>query len=352
MTLLHIDTSSKNVIKNNGNPYDCKINITGRYENVISAELVSLEISYFPQSLFSKLSSSAVSSAISAFSLRAVNGETALAVNVRNGTTSATQDFYADRLGNLLTAPVTGQSLSSWLGGATGYVATWYDQSGAGNHATQTTPASQPRIQKGTKGPGYMVLFTGSQYLTGFTSDKLNNTNYTVCMNERRTAAAGNATNDNPILSCGNGGEYNRYLHNVYRNNTLYYNGVYGTQDISGTISAFVANEPIRYGFTLRSEQSGANIYVYGDRLGNPIKVQDTEKKVLLANMPSDHNLYLGAVNYNQVASYPPFQSYYKGEMYEILIFKSSFYDNDGTTGTNVPKTVRTIYTDQLSYMG
>lgn len=38
--------------------------------------------------------------------------------------------------------------------------------------------------------------------------------------------------------------------------------------------------------------------------------------------------------------------------MYEILIFKSSFYDNDGTTGTNVPTTVQTIYNDQLSYMG
>jgi len=349
MALLHIDTSSKNVIKNNGNPYDCKINITGRYENVISAELVSLEISYFPQSLFGKLSRSAVSSAINAFSLRAVNGQTALAVKVRRSTDSAAKDFYADRLGNLLTAPVTGQSLSSWLGGATGYVATWYDQSRERYHATQTTPASQPQIQKGTKGPGYMILFTGNQYLTGFTSDKLNNTNYTVCMNERRTAAYGNGSTDNPILSCGNGSVDNRYLHNTYRDQ-LYYNGVYGSQDVGVYISAFVANEPIRYGFTLRSEISGVNIYVYGDPMGNPIKVKD-EKKALLANMPSDHNLYLGAINFLQ-PSYPPFQSYYKGEMYEILIFKSSFYDNDGTTGTNVPTTVQTIYNDQLSYMG
>jgi hypothetical protein len=44
-------------------------------------------------------------------------------------------DFYADRLGNLLRHQFTGQSLANWLGGATGYVATWYDQSGAGNHA-------------------------------------------------------------------------------------------------------------------------------------------------------------------------------------------------------------------------
>ena len=56
------------------------------------------------------------------------------------------QDFYADRLGNLLTAPVTGQRVSDWLGGATGYVATWYDQSGKGNHMRCSSAAIQPKI--------------------------------------------------------------------------------------------------------------------------------------------------------------------------------------------------------------
>ena len=55
-----------------------------------------------------------------------------------------TSDFWADRRGNLLTAPVTGQRIQDWLGGATGYVSTWYDQSPAGNHATQTNLAIQP----------------------------------------------------------------------------------------------------------------------------------------------------------------------------------------------------------------
>ena len=76
-------------------------------------------------------------------------------------------DFYADRLGNLLTAPVTGQTLSSWLGGATGYVATWYDQSGKGNHATQATAANQPVINLTTNpysltGGGWVTIPTFS----------------------------------------------------------------------------------------------------------------------------------------------------------------------------------------------
>jgi hypothetical protein len=113
--------------------------------------------------LFSQLSASATSSAVGAFSLRAVNGTSARAVQVRNGTTSATQDFYADRLGNLLTAPVTGTPLATWLAGATGYVTTWYDQSGAGNHATQATAANQPIINMTTSpysitGGGWVIV--------------------------------------------------------------------------------------------------------------------------------------------------------------------------------------------------
>jgi hypothetical protein len=76
--------------------------------------------------------------------------------------TSSTQDFYADRLGNLLTAPVVGQSLANWLGGATGYVTTWYDQSGRGNDATQATAANQPTINLSN----VSVVFSGAQRLS------------------------------------------------------------------------------------------------------------------------------------------------------------------------------------------
>jgi hypothetical protein len=78
---------------------------------------------------------------------------------------SLAQDFYADRLGNLLTAPVTGQSLARWLGGATGYVRTWYDQSGQGQHMNQSTAANQPIISLATSPPS--ILFTGNGTTSG-----------------------------------------------------------------------------------------------------------------------------------------------------------------------------------------
>jgi hypothetical protein len=84
---------------------------------------------------------------------------------VNGSNASWNTDFYADRLGNLLTAPVTGQSLAKWLGGATGYVTTWYDQSGAGQHMAQTTASLQPIISLATSPPS--ILFTGNGTTSG-----------------------------------------------------------------------------------------------------------------------------------------------------------------------------------------
>lgn len=77
-------------------------------------------------------------------------------------TPSLSQDFYADERGNLLTAPVVGQSVASWLGSATGYVTTWYDQSGSGNHMAQVTAANQPVLTTSTTPAS--LIFSGSEY--------------------------------------------------------------------------------------------------------------------------------------------------------------------------------------------
>lgn len=112
--------------------------------------------------LFSQLSVSAASNMKGAFSLRAINGTTAKAVQVKRQSDNATQDFYADRLGNLLTAPVTGQSLANWLGSSMGNVLTWYDQSGLGNHASQLTAANQPIVNLSN----VTISFNGNQWLS------------------------------------------------------------------------------------------------------------------------------------------------------------------------------------------
>lgn len=101
---------------------------------------------------------------------------------------STTQDFWADRVGNLLTAPVTGQTLQNWLGGATGYVSTWYDQSGQGRHATgtqatikQTSNVNQQWAINPTNGG---LGLSGGAFLNG--------TDFTIACTTKRLGTQGN----------------------------------------------------------------------------------------------------------------------------------------------------------------
>ena len=79
--------------------------------------------------------------AAAAYSLRKLySSYTGSAINVRRSSDNATQDIGFD--GYVLDTA----SLLSFVGAGSGYVTTWYDQSGNGNNATQSTAANQPQI--------------------------------------------------------------------------------------------------------------------------------------------------------------------------------------------------------------
>jgi hypothetical protein len=180
--------------------------------------------------LFNQLSPAATSSAVGAFSLRSVNGVSTRAVQVRNGTTSATQDFYADERGNLLTAPVIGTTLQNWLGSATGYVTTWYDQSGAGNHMSCSSSGIQPKIDIvnnfiDLKPSAYFDVSAGTTGPVPFQSGK----NYTVvfrhgqfvgsglfCATQNAAGPYGNLVNN---FKKGTGSTYTQYWYGNDVNN-------------------------------------------------------------------------------------------------------------------------------------
>lgn len=235
-------------------------------------------------------------------------------------------DFYADRLGNLLTAPVTGQSLANWLGGATGYVATWYDQSGAGNHATQATAAKQPLIQRATKGAGYACLFNGAQGLTGMSHTVLKNTNYSVVINERRTTSS----IENYYIGSGNGAT-NNWLILGYRDNTNLTHAQY-SNDYDMTVSSYAGvSEPIRYTSYTFSSTNGKFTYNNGALLGSRT---DANGKTGLSSISGNFTIGSG-------------YRYYTGEIYELLVFTQSLYDLDNTGGL-----ITQVYQNQLSYTG
>lgn len=77
-----------------------------------------------------------------AYSLRKLRGGyTGSAIRVRRSSDNTEQDIGFSALGGLDTS-----ALTTFCGSGNGFIATWYDQSGNGNNATQTTAANQPQI--------------------------------------------------------------------------------------------------------------------------------------------------------------------------------------------------------------
>lgn len=80
--------------------------------------------------------------AAAAYSVRKLRAAyTGSAIRVRRSSDNAEQNIGFTALGNLDTT-----ALTSFCGAGNGFVTTWYDQSGNGSNATQSTAANQPQI--------------------------------------------------------------------------------------------------------------------------------------------------------------------------------------------------------------
>ena len=83
--------------------------------------------------------------ALVAFSVRQLSSAyTGNAIQVRRSSDGTTQNIGFTAAGDLDTV-----ALKTFVGSGTGYVSIWYDQSGNGYNATQTTTANQPAIMSG-----------------------------------------------------------------------------------------------------------------------------------------------------------------------------------------------------------
>jgi len=228
------------------------------------------------------------------------------------------RDFYADRLGNLLTAPVTGQLLQNWLGAATGYVVTWYDQSGAGKDMTQTIAANQPVINLGTS--PYSLIFNGTSttmFNSNFTFNFGTNYQYTI-----------RAVVDNTVGGC------------------LLYKGVSGATWTTGAkkwwLATYQGGEASVGGFP--NEVGNAEGYIFGQTAISSTKSSVTWSSSAYSSMILYKNASAVAVVYSQggsrARSDPGNYLYigsggastnYGGNIYEIEIFGSTIGLSDVT---------------------
>ena len=86
--------------------------------------------------------------AAAAYSLRLLDKDyTGDAIRVRRASDNTEQDIGFDSNDELDTA-----ALATFCSGTDGFVKTWYDQSGNGNDATQTTTGNQPKIYDASTG--------------------------------------------------------------------------------------------------------------------------------------------------------------------------------------------------------
>ena len=103
-----------------------------------------------------------------AYSLRKLRAGQTRAIRVRRSSDNAEQDIGF--IGNDLDTV----SLLSFCGAGNGFVTTWYDQSGNGYDATQTTQAYQPQIVSNglviTDNGKPTVSFNGAAFLDSYTS--------------------------------------------------------------------------------------------------------------------------------------------------------------------------------------
>jgi Concanavalin A-like lectin/glucanases superfamily/Alpha-L-arabinofuranosidase B, catalytic len=222
-------------------------------------------------------------------------------------------DFYADRLGNLLTAPVIGQSLVNWLGGATGYIATWYDQSGKGNHATQATAANQPKIdfinkQIDFKPSAYFNLPNGTvPLLTAYTVISRHNTIQNVA--------------DGGIVGAGP-----RFINNStnrFRRNNATYRNYWWANDID--IGTYAAGNVMTWKFTAETSASAGTTYVYQ----NSSLVNSAYRSGWVA---TPGNETIGTTNGSS-------GELLNGELYYVFLFNSALSDTDRILVESLPIT-------------
>jgi len=172
------------------------------------------------------------SGASAAYSLRNLSSAyTGPLIRVRRSSDNVERDIFGTFRGDLDLA-----ALTSFVGANSGFVTTWYDQSGTGRHATQATAASQPRIVNAgdvdTLGGKPSLIFDGTNDFMSFAD--LTAPQFTSFYPQKKDANAdrsawfttSNALGGSPYtpILFGTGGIYigngsSSFISNPYQNN-------------------------------------------------------------------------------------------------------------------------------------
>jgi len=222
-------------------------------------------------------------------------------------------DFYADASGNLGTAYLgKGTTLAVWLtsaGASYAYVSTWYDQTGNGNNATQTTTTLQAVYNTSTRYVDFGTGTAGGQANAYFNlpdgTIPYGNSNYTIVLKHSNISSSTNG-----IFLWGGSLSANQGTDLGFYNNSNYITDWFNNSLTSNT-STQVNNSVISTNY------NGTNRYLYINTVLNKSDAVSNRSQI---NTPN----YIGTFGTGAPASY-----FLNTGLYYMYIAQSAFSDAD-----------------------
>lgn len=250
-------------------------------------------------------------SASVAYSLRKLSSTyTGNAIRVRRASDNTEQNIGFDALGNLDTT-----ALTAFCSGTNGFVTTWYDQSGNGNNAVQTTASSQPQIiSSGSVITRYgkpTITYDGSNDFMLLTSARLLNSDFSAYYLQATGQGTGFGT-------LGDSGSNYRLT------------GVTITSNPDLT-EIETSSGQTQFGVGLTERTDGLVVF---NRASNAVNVWFNAETS--TNNPSTNS---GSINFNQLMRRSTFR-YTSGGLQEVVVYLS----NQASNQANIRNNINTYY--------
>jgi hypothetical protein len=239
--------------------------------------------------------------AVAAYSLRQLRiAYTGSAIRVRRASDNTEQNI------GFVNNSLDTSSLTSFCSGTNGFITTWYDQSGNGNNATQTTAANQPQIVSS----GSVILQNGKPAVQfDGTNDFLDTSSfiasktlasiflvYSIIQNKQNQTIFSRWDNRNFLIRAYNNtgtidfGVYSSEVasNNIISGNIINLNNTYLSSLIYNGSESF-ANETSLY---------NNNVLQTVTRSGSEVnQLQSNSNKVLIGNLGSNSQFLQGTIN-------------------------------------------------------